>query len=153
MVELAKLLKKEIKVPINLGKLESVVSVECCPSLLFFLDKVLLLHRHDQLTRQHFFRNSFWDYNGHRANMTQQCQAIAKKTNILVRCINRSTVSEPHGEILSLFSIRPQLDCLFPFLDSGRLSPFLVLLEGVQKARRMTSALENVTYKERWRIV
>lgn len=36
VVELAKLLKKEIKVPINLGKLESVVSVECCPSLLFF---------------------------------------------------------------------------------------------------------------------
>lgn len=86
--------------------------------------------------------------------MTQLYQAIGKKTNILVGCINRSTVSELHGEILSLYPVRPQLDSLYPFLDTGRLSLVLVLLEGVQKkATRMTSGLENVTYKERWRVV
>jgi len=67
------------------------------------------------------------------ANMIQRYQAIAKKTNILVRRINRTTDSELHGEILSLYSVRPQLDCLYSFLDTGRLSLFLVLLEGVQK--------------------
>lgn len=86
--------------------------------------------------------------------MTQLYQAIAKKTNILVGCINRSTVSEPRGEILSWYSVRPQLDGLYPFLDTGRLSLVLILLEGVQKkATRMTSGLENVTYKERWGVV
>lgn len=81
-------------------------------------------------------------------------QAIAKKTNILVGCINRSTVSEPHGEILLLYLVRRQLDCLYPFLGTGILPPFLVLLEGVQKEEtRMTSGLENVTYNERWRVV
>lgn len=86
--------------------------------------------------------------------MTQLYQATAKKLNILVECINRSAVSEPHGEIFSLCSVRPQLECLCPFLDSGRLSPFLVLLEGVhKKATGMTNGLENVTYRERWGVV
>lgn len=43
---------------------------------------------------------------------------------------------------------------LYPFLDTGRSSAFLVVLEGVQKkATRMTSGLENVTCVERWRVV
>lgn len=41
--------------------------------------------------------------------MTQLYEAIAKKTDILAGCINRSTVSEPHGEMLLLYSVRPQL--------------------------------------------
>lgn len=86
--------------------------------------------------------------------MTQLYQATAERTNILVGCINRSAVSEPHGEIFSLCSVRPQLECLCPFLDTGRLSPFLVLLEGVhKKATGMTSGPENVTYEERWGVV
>lgn len=83
--------------------------------------------------------------------MTQLYQATAKKPNILVGCVNRSSVSEPHGEISSLCSVRPQLECLCPFLDTGRLSPFL---DGVHKnATGMTSGPENVTYKERWGVV
>lgn len=85
--------------------------------------------------------------------MTQLYQATAKKPNILVGCINRSAVSEPHAEIFSLCSVR-SAGCLCPCLATGRLSPFLVLLEGVhKKATGMTSGPENVTYKERWGIV
>lgn len=42
--------------------------------------------------------------------MTQLYQADAKKPNILVGCVNRSAVSEPHGGIFSLCLVRPQLD-------------------------------------------
>lgn len=89
--------------------------------------------------------------------MTQLYQATAKKPNILVGCINRSAVSEPHEEIFSLCSVRPQLDVCVHFWtleDFWTLSPCLVLLEGVhKKATGMTSGPENVTYKERWGVV
>lgn len=78
--------------------------------------------------------------------MTQQCQTIAKKTNILVGCINRSTISEPHEEILSLQSVSIfghwKIACIFGCV---RGSP--------EEGNKNDSGLENVTCVERWRVV
>lgn len=47
----------------------------------------------------------------HKLNMSQQCNTVAKKVNIILGCISRTVVNKAREVILPLYSmlVRPQL--------------------------------------------
>ncbi|EMP36996.1 hypothetical protein UY3_05797 [Chelonia mydas] len=87
----------------------------------------------------------------HKLNTSQQCNTVAKKSNIILGYIKRSVVSMTQGVILLLYSmlIRPQLEyCVQVWVPHFRID--VDKLEEVQRrATKMIKDLENTIYEGR----
>ncbi|EMP33716.1 Angiotensin-converting enzyme, partial [Chelonia mydas] len=87
----------------------------------------------------------------HKLNMSQQCNTVAKKANIILGCNIRCVVTKTQEVILLLYStlISPELEyCVLFWVLHFRKD--VDKLEKVQrKATKMTKGLENMTYEGR----
>ncbi|CAM5112215.1 unnamed protein product [Natator depressus] len=155
----ASALEDRIKIQNDLDKLEKWSEVN---RMKFSKDKCKILHlgRNNQL---HTYKMGN-DYLGrstverdlgvivdHNLNMSQQCNAVAKKANIILGCTSRSSISKTREVILLLYSalIRPQLEYCVPF-RAPYFRKDVEKLEKVQRrATKMIKGLENMAYEGR----
>uniref|UniRef100_K7EX00 Reverse transcriptase domain-containing protein n=1 Tax=Pelodiscus sinensis TaxID=13735 RepID=K7EX00_PELSI len=87
----------------------------------------------------------------HKLNMRQKCDAVAKKANMILGCINRCFESKTREVILPLYSalVRPQLEYCVQFW-APHFKKDAEKLERVQRrATRMIKGLENMTHEGR----
>uniref|UniRef100_K7F0X6 Reverse transcriptase domain-containing protein n=1 Tax=Pelodiscus sinensis TaxID=13735 RepID=K7F0X6_PELSI len=87
----------------------------------------------------------------HKLNMSEQCDAVAKKANMILGCINRCVVSRTREVILPFYStlVRPQSEYCVQFW-AAHFKKDVEKLERVQRrATRMIKSLENMTYEGR----
>uniref|UniRef100_K7EZH6 Reverse transcriptase domain-containing protein n=1 Tax=Pelodiscus sinensis TaxID=13735 RepID=K7EZH6_PELSI len=87
----------------------------------------------------------------HMLNMSQQRNAVSKKANMILGCINRCVVSNTREVILPLYSelVRPQLEYYVQFW-APHFKKDVEKVEKVQRrATRMIKGLENMTYEGR----
>jgi len=87
----------------------------------------------------------------HKLNMSQKCDAVAKKANMILGCINRCVVSKTQEVILPLYSalVRPQLEYCVQFW-APHFKKDVEKLERVQRrATRIIKGPENMTYEGR----
>uniref|UniRef100_K7EX79 Reverse transcriptase domain-containing protein n=1 Tax=Pelodiscus sinensis TaxID=13735 RepID=K7EX79_PELSI len=87
----------------------------------------------------------------HKLNMSQQCDTVAKKANMILGCVNRCVVSKTREVILLLYYalVRPHLEYCVQFW-APHFKKDVEKLERVQRrAMRMIKGLENMTYEGR----
>ncbi|TRZ07142.1 hypothetical protein HGM15179_019963 [Zosterops borbonicus] len=88
-----------------------------------------------------------------KLSMSQQRVHVAKKANGILRCIRKSSASRPREVILSLYSalVKLHMECCVQFWAPQDKRDVKLLEASQQKAMKMISGLDHLTYGERLR--